>query len=78
MSFFIEDENVYLKYIKIWNKIKKLLNIKFHSQPIHDNKYIKTKVKTFDETINTFFSDNKVPKEKIITFVMQQFVLILC
>ena len=64
MSFLIEDESVYLKYPKIWNKIKKLLNIKFHSQPIHDDKYIKTKVKTFNETINTLFSENKVPKEK--------------
>ena len=27
MSFLIEDESVYLKYTKIWNKIKKLLNI---------------------------------------------------
>ena len=63
MSFLIEDENVYLKYNKIWNKINKLLNIKFHSQPIHDDKYIKTKVKTFDEAIKTHFSDNKVPKE---------------
>ena len=76
MSFLIENESVYLKYNKIWNKIKKLLNINFHSQPIYDNKYIKTKVKTFDETINIFFSDNRVPK--VITFVLQQFALILC
>ena len=39
MSFLIEDESVYLKYTKIWNKIKKLLNIEFHNQPIHDDKY---------------------------------------
>ena len=64
ISFLIEDERVYLKYNKVWNKIKKLLNIKFHSQPIHDDKYIKTKVKTFDEAIKTHFSDNRVPKEK--------------
>ena len=57
----IEDEIEYLKYTKIWNKIKKLLNIKFHSHPIHD---IKTKVKTFDNTINTLFSNNRVPKER--------------
>ena len=62
MSFLIEGESVYLKYTKIWNKIKKLLNIKFQSQPIHDDKYIKTKEKIFDETINTLFSDDKVPK----------------
>ena len=64
MSFSIEDEDLYLKYRGIWNKIKKLLNVKFHSQPIHNNKYIKTKVNTFGETIDTFFSDNKVPKER--------------
>ena len=55
MSFLIEDESLYLKYNKIWSKIKKLLNIKFHSQPIHVDKYIKTMVKTFDEAIKTFF-----------------------
>ena len=64
MSFLIEDGSVHLKYTRIWNKIKKLLNMKFHSQLIHDDKYIKTKVKTFDETINTFFSDNRVLKER--------------
>ena len=64
MSFSIEVESVHLKYIKICNKIKKSLNITFHSQPIHESKYIKTKVKTFGETINTLFSDNRVPKER--------------
>ena len=37
MSFKIEDESVYLKYIEIWNKIKKSLNSKFYSQPIYDD-----------------------------------------
>ena len=37
MSFKIKDEDVYLKYTEIWNKIKKLLGIKFHSQPIYDD-----------------------------------------
>ena len=64
MTFLTENKSVYLNYTKIWNKTKKLLGIKFHSQPIHDDKYIITKVKTFGETINTLFSDNKVLKEK--------------
>ena len=34
MSFKIEDEDVYLKYSEIWNKIKSTLNVKLHSQPI--------------------------------------------
>ena len=36
MPFKIEDESVYLKYTEIWYKIKKLLNTRFHSQPIYD------------------------------------------
>ena len=55
MSFKIGDESVDLKYTEIWNKIKKLLNTRFHSQPIYDGKYIKTKVKTFSGMINTLF-----------------------
>ena len=43
ISFKIEDESVYLKYTEICNKIKKSLNTRFHSQPIYDGKYIKTK-----------------------------------
>ena len=53
-SFKIEDESVYLKYTEIWNKIKDILNVKFHIQPIHDDKYIKTKVNAFNSMINTF------------------------
>ena len=45
MSFKIEDENVYVKYTEKWNKTEDILNVKFHSQPIYDNKYINTKVK---------------------------------
>ena len=64
MSFKIKEEGVYLKYNEIWNKIKKLLNTRFHSQPIYDDKYIKNKeVKTFSGMINTLFSDNEIPKE---------------
>ena len=32
ISFKIEEESVYLKYAEIWNKIKSMLNVKFHSQ----------------------------------------------
>ena len=45
MSFMTEDDSVLVKYNEIWNKIKKTLNIKFHSMPVYDEKYIKAKVK---------------------------------
>ena len=41
----INDDNVLVQYNEIWNKIKKTLNIKFHSMPVYDEKYVKAKVK---------------------------------
>ena len=64
MSFKIENESVYLKYTEIWNKMKKLLNTRFHSQPIYDDKYVKTKAKTFNSMSNILFSENEIPKER--------------
>ena len=40
------------------------LGIKFHSRLIYDEKYIKTKVKTFNDVVNTVFSDNEIQKER--------------
>ena len=65
MSFKIEDEDAYLKYNEIWNKIQSILNVKFYIQPIYDDKYLRTKVKTFNNTINTLFSGDEIPKERI-------------
>ena len=33
------------------------------SEPIYDDSYIKTKVKTFSEVIKTLFGGNEIPKE---------------
>ena len=46
-------------------QIKELLGVEFYSEPIYDDKYIKTKVKTFSNIINTLFSGDEIPKEKI-------------
>ena len=64
MSFKIEHESIYFKYTEIWKTIKKSPNTRFHSQPIYDDKYIETKVKTFTRMINTLFSGNEIPKER--------------
>ena len=65
MSFLIKNSEVWEKYEDIWNVIKNKLNIKFHSQPIYENKYLKTKVREFDGNIKTNFLGNSIPKENI-------------
>ena len=63
MSFLIKTSEVWEKYEDIWNVIKNELNIKFHSQPIYENKYLKTKAREFDGSIKTNFLGNNVTKE---------------
>ena len=65
-SFFIKDHDVLYKYNEIQDKIKEKLNIKFHSEPIYDKKYIKAKVREYDGIIKTNFLSNKVPKENML------------
>ena len=65
MSFKIKDDSVYIKYSQIWNKVKELLGVKLYSEPIYDDNYIKTKVKTFSNIIKTMFSGDEIPKERV-------------
>ena len=68
MSLMVKDKQLFKNYNKIWEKIKSLMRKHFHSKPIYgngDNKYVKTKIKTFKDSIITNFHDKKMPKEKI-------------
>ena len=51
------------KYNEIWDKIKETLSIKFHSMPVYDEKYMKTKVREFNGVIKKNFLGDKIPKE---------------
>ena len=63
MSFMIKDDSVLVKYNEFWNKIKKTLNIKFHSMPVYDEKYTKVKIEIVNGVVNTNFWGDKIPKE---------------
>ena len=65
MSFLIKDDEVLEKYEQIWDLIKNKLGIKFHSEPVYDKKYLKTKVREYDGVIKTNFLGNDVPKENM-------------
>ena len=45
--------------------IKDKLNIKFHSEPVYEYKYLKTKVREFNGEIKTNFLNNVMPKENM-------------
>ena len=61
----LPKDHVLGKYYENWNKIKKTLNIKFYSMPVYDEKYIKAKVKEFNDVIKTNFLGDKIPTENV-------------
>ena len=65
MSFVIKDDDVLDEYNEIWDKIKEKLNIKFHSMPIYDGKYIKAKVRGLNVAIKTNFLGDEITKENV-------------
>ena len=65
MSVFIKDEEVGGKFEQTWNVIKNKLEIKFHSEPVYEYNYLKTKVIEYDGVIKKNFLDNGIPKENM-------------
>ena len=64
-SFLIKDGKMWGKCEQIWDVIKNKLGIKFHSKPIHEQKYLQAKVREFDGVIKTNFLGNDMPKENM-------------
>ena len=59
MSLMIKDIQRFKKYNKIWKKIEKLMKIDFNTKTTYgdddNDKYIKTKIKTYKDPITTNF-----------------------
>ena len=57
MSFLIRKNN------EIWDKVSKVIKKRLDSDLVYNDKYLKTKIRSYEEKINTNFHDDKVPKE---------------
>ena len=67
MSLTVNDEQFFKKYSKIWQKVEKLMRIDFESKSTYgyDDKYIKTKIKTYADIIITNFHNKRMRKEQV-------------
>ena len=45
MNHLVKDEKILKKYLKIWSKIKRLIKKGLNSEPVYNDKNIKTKIK---------------------------------
>ena len=67
MSFKVNVNRLLKKYTKVWGKGSILMNIEFYSELVYGNneKYIKKKVKSYGDKVNTHFQDKKIPKGNV-------------
>ena len=67
MSLRVDKNKLLKKYSKIWDKISNLLGIEFDSELVYGDidSYIKTKIKMYDNKVNTSFQDKKVPENDL-------------
>ena len=65
MSFRRDDGKLWEKYKTIWTKIKRHKNIELNALPVYDNRYIKTKVRTYGDKVYTNFHGLNIPEDDI-------------
>ena len=65
MSFLTDNNEFLERYTKICEKIRDLIDKKFDSDPAYNNKYINTKIRSYNNDIITNFHDND---KKIINY----------
>ena len=81
MSFIVIDKKLIKKYIKIWERVSSFMNIEFDSEPVYDDndKYIKIKIKSYGDKVNTNDQGNKISKEnasyKCLSLIMLDSVI---
>ena len=51
INHLFKDEKILKKYLKIWNKIKSLIKKELNSEPVYNDKYIKTKIKIYSDKV---------------------------
>ena len=81
MSFKVTDDKLLKKCNKIWEKNSNLMNIEFDSKYVYgdSDKYVRKKIKMYEDRVNTNFQGKKVPKEnaayKCLSLIMLDSVI---
>ena len=65
VSVRIDYENLLEKYRAIWTKIEDLKNIELNALSVYDDRYIKTKIRTYNDKVYTNFCGLNVPEDDI-------------
>ena len=62
MCFLIKDNELLEKFNEIWSNVSHTIKKGFNSEPAYNEKYLKTKIKSYEGKVNTNFHNDKIPK----------------
>ena len=65
MSFRVDDEKLSQKYKTISTKIEDLKNIELNTLPVYDDRYIKSKIRTYGDKVYNNFHGLNVPEDEV-------------
>ena len=63
MTFLIKNNGLLEKYNEMWDKVSNTIKKGLDSEPVYNEKYLKTGIPFYEGKINTNFHGNKVPEE---------------
>ena len=55
MYFLFEDDDLLEKYNTIWNKVSADIKKEFNSEPVYNNNFLKTEVKSHGDEVTDFY-----------------------
>ena len=65
MSFCVDDEKLLEKYKAIWTQIEDLKHFELNALPVYDDRYIKTKIRTYGDKVYANFCGLNLPDDDI-------------
>ena len=71
MSFLIKDKNLSEKYNVIWKKISNFTKSEFENNPVYNEKYVKTEIKSSNWKLTQILTKIKYQKKALNVFVHQ-------
>ena len=62
LFFKVNDNRLLKRNTKIWERVRSIINIEFDGETVYsdNDKYIKTKIKSYGDKVNTVFQGSKI------------------
>ena len=62
LFFKVNDNRLLKRNTKIWERVRSIINIEFDGETVYsdNDKYIKTKIKSYGDQVNTVFQGSKI------------------